>query len=356
MRIVYDHTIFARQRHGGISRYFFELASRVAVEHDVVISAPLFCNRYLKTRPELCRGLYLDWGWGTGTVADAIGGMIGPFGLNKPRIFHETFYSLVSPYGTPPGRRVTTVHDMIDERFYPNREIVRKKKASIERADLVLCVSNRTREDLLSIVRLPEDRVKVVRLGYELRETQDASGKRIASFPYLLHVGPRGEYKNFALLLRAFSATKALSRGLGLVCFGGPNVSSEEHEMIRAAGLVDERFRHLRGDDDMLARCYRDATALVMPSLYEGFGIPLLEAMSFGCPVCSSNGGALAEIAGEAALFFDPKDVEACSAALETIVFDASARKALIELGHDRVKHFGWQKCADETCAAYGDA
>lgn len=354
MRIVYDHRIFARQRHGGISRYFFEVASRLAHEHDVLISAPLYDNRYLRTSPALARGRYLDFGWGTGTVADFVGSIVGPMGLNDPEILHETFYSRTSPYRTPPGRRVATVHDMIDEMLYPDREIVQKKKATIQRADLVLCVSNRTREDLLEAVKLSDDRTKVVRLGYELRHhTNTASDNRVVPYHYLLHVGPRGEYKNFALTLRSLSISNLLRKSLGLVCFGGPDISRDEQALIKAAGLDDERFLHLRGDDDLLARCYRGAVALVIPSLYEGFGIPLLEAMSLDCPVASSNGGSLPEIAGDAAAFFDPNDAEACAAAIEKIAFDTGAKEALINRGRQRVREFGWEKCAQETSAAY---
>ena len=354
MRIVYDHTIFARQRHGGISRYFFELASHAACKHDVLISAPVYSNSFLKNSPRLCRGLYADWGWGTGTVADVVGRIFGPLGLSGTDVLHETFYSQSSPYRTPTGKRVTTVHDMTDELFYPDRDVVRMKRASIDRADLVLCVSKRTRDDLLSLIPIEPERVKVIRLGYELRVGHEATGsERHLPVPYVLHVGPRGEYKNFALTLRVFASSERLRRDVGLVCFGGPDITPAERKAVHAAGIAPARFLHLRGDDRLLARCYRDATALVVPALYEGFGIPLLEAMSLGCPVCTSDRGALAEIAGDAALLFDPDDEEACRSAMLRVTDDAALRNTLRQRGFAHVRNFGWQKCADETCAAY---
>jgi glycosyltransferase involved in cell wall biosynthesis len=214
-------------------------------------------------------------------------------------------------------------------------------------------VSNKTREDLLTIMKLPEDRVRVVHNGYELADLRGAEQPASIPFPYLLFVGPRGEYKNFRLLLAAFGVSARIKTSLGLVCFGGPPLTSRERQELTAAGLDGRNFRHLAGDDAVLAGCYRAATALVMPSLYEGFGIPALEAMSFGCPVLCSTSGALPEVAGKATIYFDPRSVDACKSALESVFDDSELRLTLQQRGYERISHFGWQKCASETSSAY---
>jgi len=102
-----------------------------------------------------------------------------------------------------------------------------------------------------------------------------------------------------------------------------------------------------------LAKLYSQASAFVYPSLYEGFGIPILEAMSFGCPVVCSHTSSFPEVAGNAAEFFDPYDIESIANALEKVLFDSDLTKKLVELGKARVKNFSWEKCAEQTHSIY---
>ena len=350
MKVGYDHTIFARHRRGGISRYFCEIATRIGRTETVVVAAPLYPNLHLKEDFWVTQGIYVDLGWGTGTLADAVGRVLGPTAMGRTDILHETFYSVSSRYEQPLAGRVVTVHDMIHERFYPAGNVARWKKATIDRADLIICVSNKTRDDLLDTLNISESRVRVVHLGYELRHGSPRD-RPPEEFPYLLHVGPRGEYKNFSFLLSAMSMSARLRKNFGLVCFGGPPLSKGEIRQIEDAGV--SWFHQVTGDDSVLASYYQHAHALVMPSLCEGFGIPVLEAMSFGCPVCCSTGGALPEVAGEAAVFFDPKDAERCREVLERLAFDTDLRETMRERGYERVTQFGWDKCARETGSAY---
>ena len=107
------------------------------------------------------------------------------------------------------------------------------------------------------------------------------------------------------------------------------------------------------GDDGLLASYYQGATAFIYPSLYEGFGIPPLEAMNFGCPVVCSNTSSLPEVVGDAAVFFDPSSDESMRVAIEDLLRNDGLRTEMIRRGYARVQHFSWAKCAAETAAIY---
>jgi glycosyltransferase involved in cell wall biosynthesis len=258
------------------------------------------------------------------------------------------------------ARTVVTVYDMIDEKLSDSlgrKSSVRHrwdksiKVDSIRRADHVICISASTRNDVLELLDLEPGKVSVTHLG--CRIPNQLPGQRMVSEPYLLHVGNRGGYKNFAALLQAYARSIRLSRSFRLVCFGGGSFSQDERSMIAASGLEEAALTQLGGDDDILANLYTHAAALVYPSLYEGFGLPPLEAMAHGCPAICSNTSSLPEVVGAAAELFDPTDVEAISFAMERVVLSESRTTALREAGRERAELFSWKDCARRTRAIY---
>ncbi|MEM2154884.1 MAG: glycosyltransferase family 1 protein, partial [Nitrososphaeria archaeon] len=138
-----------------------------------------------------------------------------------------------------------------------------------------------------------------------------------------------------------------------IVCFGGGLFSAEEIDLMIKLGLSEDQVIQISGDDKTLAHLYRNAAVFVYPSLYEGFGIPLLEAMSLGCPVICSNTSSFPEVAGNAAEFFDPYEADSIAVALENVLYSSEKSKHLVNLGYERVKNFSWEKCADETRSIY---
>ena len=135
--------------------------------------------------------------------------------------------------------------------------------------------------------------------------------------------------------------------------FGGGGLTSFEHQLVVASGLRPGQVTHMGGEDETLAALYKQAAALIYPSLYEGFGIPPLEAMAVGCPVICSNSSSLPEVVGEAAETFDPSNEESMRAAIEHVLGSPSRRNVLIEAGWARYPLFTWEKCAQETEAIY---
>ena len=140
-----------------------------------------------------------------------------------------------------------------------------------------------------------------------------------------------------------------------IISFGGGMLTSDEQATIRSLGFKNGQVKQIGGDDSVLASLYKDAIAFVHPSLYEGFGIPPLEAMAFECPVISSNSSSMPEVIGHAGEYFDPKEPESIKVAIENVVFSQSRIRDLKAKGLERIQVFSWQKCAKETLAIYKD-
>lgn len=363
MRVAFGRTAFALQRRGGLTRYFCRLAAglRELPGVEARVFAPLHDNDHLSESPRgLAAGFRLRPPPGTRRAALALARRLEARAMTRfrPGIVHETYYDPAA-FAPPGARRAVTVLDMIHERFpdsFPGDDpIAGWKRIAVERADRVICISESTRRDLLEFIPAAEGKCAVVRLGFDPPDPgETAAPADAAGRPRLLFVGQRGGYKNFSGLLRAWAGTPRLRGEFDLVCFGGGPFTPEESGLIEAAcGAEARRVRHAGGDDFALAAHYRGAAALVYPSLYEGFGLPPLEAMARDCPVVCANASSLPEVAGGAAEYFDPAEPESLAAAIERAVFDRSRRAELIRRGRARLAEFSWARCARETLAVY---
>lgn len=364
MKILFDHQIFCLQRYGGISRYFYELAKHLAVftEHKVEIFAPFYINKYLTaSSAAIHRGIKIPRLFGTGraiawgvdtTLAYLLSGSRSKFD-----VFHETYYSGVDCCPRL-AKRIVTVHDMVYEKFpdqFPGKYGMRQlKKNAILRADHVICVSDNTRRDVLNLLPVSENKVSVIYHGHSF-DIETINKSFSIRKPYLLYVGQRGGYKNFDLLLRAFANSPRLRNYFSLICFGGGKFYHFEQKRIVELGLSLQDVIQVYGDDADLAGLYKNAAAFVYPSLYEGFGIPLLEAMALACPVVCSNASSFPEVVGNAAELFDPSDEENLRETIERVVFSIEHRALLISRGIDRAAIFSWNKCAKETLQVYAN-
>ncbi|MEM8947574.1 MAG: glycosyltransferase family 1 protein [Planctomycetota bacterium] len=362
MNVLYDHQAFVRQRHGGVSRYFAELVRQLGgyTDTEVLIVAPLHINLHIHDLDGArVSGRFVGFAPpGISRVLDMIDRGLHDWHTRHypPDIIHETYYSHRPVARKSHSRTVLTVYDMIHERFpqfFVNAgSMASRKQAALERADHIICISETTRQDLLELCDLDVDSVTTVHLGISVPGTPMRCTSPIDR-PFLLYVGGRGGYKNFARLLVAYGACTALNSEFRLVCFGGRSPSSSELNVLKSAGLSTDSLIWMNGDDAQLAALYRHASALVYPSLYEGFGMPTLEAMAHDCPVVCSRGGSIPEVVGEAGEFFDADDAEAMAAAIEGVVHSPSRAAELREAGRRRLKGFSWQRCADATLDVY---
>ena len=369
MNILYDHSVFQNQRYGGISRYFYELITRIAPRKDTEVNLfqGLHVNDFdlspemvpyssyfgykpkLKVSPLIRSHLFI--------VPNKV--LFGGFyrTLKDIDVYHPTYYYQgIRKYHKAPI--VLTVYDMIHE-LYPNqlrysKYTIKAKKISIETADKIICISNNTKKDLMEIYDVPEDKIEVIYLASSLKKWNthlDLTEGYGISKPYLLYVGDRnGTYKNFSTLLDAY--TSSLKDRFDLVCFGGGTFNKNELSIINRAKCNDKVFQ-LTGSDYILGSLYQNAFAFICPSHYEGFGLPLVEAMAMKCPIIAANTSSIPEVVGDAGILFDPNYKEDLIEAIKLLESNTDKRKRLITIGFKRESMFSWDKTAKETMKVY---
>jgi len=263
-----------------------------------------------------------------------------------------------------PCPTVVTIHDL--SYFYYPQEFLKEDlhklknwtKYSLNNATHVIGVSNNTKDDIEKFYSISKDKVTVIYNGFNEKKKSKATHneiratniEEIISNNYFLYVGTIQPRKNIEKLIEAFDEFIKEKPDYKLVIVGKKGWLYEKI-FAKVTELQLEKHIIFTGYllDSDLGTLYQHAQSFVLPSLYEGFGIPLLEAMSFGCPIISSNTASLPEIGGDACLYFNPNDTMDMRDKINTIVSDTDLRKELIERGKQRVKKFSWDKCGSET-------
>ncbi len=372
MKILFDHQVFWLQQYGGISRYYVELMERLHRREDAdaalalwysenqhLLSSPLVRDELAPTKPPLFD--LVKWGQKK-TGKDLIGYLdhrVSKKALRKGDfdIFHPTYYY---PYfldrlaGKP---FVLTVYDMTHEimprSFPPDNPTARHKKMLAERAERVIAISHSTKKDLVRICGIDPSKVTVVHLASSLDAAVRPERPEGLPERYVLFVGKRDGYKNFELFIDAMAGILAGDPTMHIVCGGGGGLTPAEQALLKAKG-IEGRVRQVGVSDPVLVSLYKGAAAFVYPSLYEGFGIPILEAFDCGCPVIAADSSSFPEVAGTAGLLFDPKSSSSLREAIEKVLTDEKMRSGLVDRGHKRVKEFSWDRMTEETRAIYG--
>jgi glycosyltransferase involved in cell wall biosynthesis len=286
--------------------------------------------------------------------------------LGRLDLFHSPDFVL------PPvlrARTVLTVHDLsfmrVPECAHPvlREYLLRVVPRSVRRADLVLAVSASTQRDVVELLGVPEERVRVIHEGVDERfaPVEDADAllavrRRYGlARPFILGLGTLQPRKNFCGLIEAFARLRErLGLEHDLVIVGGKGWLYEPiFARVRELGLEGRvRFLGFAADEDLPA-IYSLASCLAYPSFYEGFGLPVLEAMACGTPVVTSRSSSLPEVAGTAAVLVDPHDVEELAVALEQVLHDQALRAELRAAGRRRAEGFTWERAARELLASY---
>lgn len=356
IKVLYDYQIFSMQQYGGISRYFanlyahFKRSETVEAKLGVLYSRNHYIERFAsgreafwgafrskhrlhKRNKKYCESLLLE---------------------NDFDIFHPTYYH---PYFLDSCRKpfVITVHDLIHELFPeyfpPDYEYLAFKKEVITRADHIIAISATTQEDLQRIYGIPPEKISLVYHGYTNKYGFSNEVKLDVS-DYLLFVGDRKLYKNFMRFLEAAASVIRSNNKLLLICAGGGAFSNEEKKKIESLGIKDSVFQK-NVEDDILFELYRKALAFIFPSEYEGFGFPVLEAFDAGCPVALSDNKCFREVAGDAALYFDPHDTENMGQVIRSLIEDKVLAESLRRAGKHQVQLFPMRNCMEGTEAVY---
>jgi glycosyltransferase involved in cell wall biosynthesis len=369
MRVLYDGAIFALQRAGGINRYAVNLIAHLPPS----VRAILLTDRPSDSDLPDCRTVQL-WPGGRRRWSR-------PFESAYPRrqsrgypqrtinleadVFHPTYYTL-SPSTSLAAHHmpvVLTVYDLIHERFAamldPRGEMAAVKRRAIQRADAIVCPSQSAKHDLMEIHGVSEANITVIPLAsglamLRLYDPDSATSECTAALdrPYYLYVGSRAPYKNFDRTLQALRIVIA-KRPDVLLATVGPPLGSRERRRLRQLAMQHHVHDFGQIDDTRLAHLYRNSVGLVYPSLYEGFGIPPLEAMSCGTAVISSNAASLPEVVGDAAMVFDPYDIEYLAALMMLLLDSPTTRRQLIERGYRQAGRFSWAQTARQTHTVY---
>lgn len=356
MRILYDHQMFMIQNRGGISRYFAELArgmGRMAGVEPVVYGG-LPCRHGMLHDESRDLGakvvaLFVPLVPRTTNVRLAVASAAFPLVMKmvNPDVFHPTYFG-AGPIARPRrAAMVSTIYDMINERFsdQPGRELLeRSKRSLVESSDRILCISRKTSEDLQEYFGTPTDRIDVVHLATRIHENPSTGWT--PERPYLLYVGQRRGYKNFSTFRKAYENDPRLHATHDLICFGGEPLPAQER-------ISKGRILTMGGSDSLLADVYRRAAVFVYPSLYEGFGLPLLEAMALGCPVVTTCCGSIPEVAADGAAYFEGDSADSLAETVAGLLQDESRRAELVGSGSARASFFSWDRCVRETLSTY---
>lgn len=351
MKIIYDNQIFYNQAFGGPSRYFVELIKELnKIDYNPIIISPFHQNTYLKSissryKKELTTSLNKNF------FLNKLNNFASNYFFKNINhdLYHLTYFDKCYVSNKP---KIITVYDLIHEKFSNdfNLDYLPKKKV-FKNINHFLCISENTKKDLIEYYDISEDKISVTHLASFINENQNIEIK--IEKPFLLYVGSRKRYKNFKLLVQSFSKLSKLNRNFDIICFGGGKFLKEEIDYMSEMKVDIKKIINIQGTDETLVSLYKQSVALIYTSSYEGFGLPIIEAMSCGCPVISSNSSCLPEIYGDAALPFENNSLEDLTNCISKITTDISLRNLLINRGLQRSKKFSWAKCAEKTAFAY---
>jgi glycosyltransferase involved in cell wall biosynthesis len=269
----------------------------------------------------------------------------------RPRMFFSPGYN--SPLGWP-GEFVFTLHDLNHLRVPDNSNALKRAyyryviRPACHRAACVLTVSDYSKHEIAAWAGLTEDRI--INVGNGVGFPFVASGNAYSpGYPYLLYVGSRKPHKNLSRLLHAY-ATSGLQRDVCLLLSGSPDAKTEA-ESARLS--ISDRVKFIEvSDNKVLASVYRGATGFLFPSLYEGFGLPPLEAMACGVPVLTSNVCSLPEVVGDAAILVDPLSTDDIALGIRRLAHDTELRAQLRHRGLARAATFRWEDTSRKVSEA----
>lgn len=379
MRVLYDDQAFTMQHVGGVSKSLCSIMKQMPKDIEVSLAVDRCDNVHLKESgllPDL-RPAERDWintrarcyfpglgsiyrfasRWGIIRSAEYYNRRKSLQMLQAGRydVFHPTFFDdYFLPYlkGHP---FVLTIHDMMPELFPEyfgknDRQVLAKRKLA-PLAAAIATPSQTTKEDVVRLLGIAPEKITVIHWGGPDVET--VTGESPCPYPYFLFVGTRGEYKNFPGLMKDFEAFHRDCPDIRLVCVGAPFSKGEEEELGRRG--LSEAVVRMAASDDQLKRLYAHALAFIYPSRYEGFGLPVLEAFAYGCPLLLNHRSCFPEVAGDAALYFqsDGGVSDLPELMKQVVAWDQQEREMWIARGRERLSHYSWKRAAEQYAEMY---
>ncbi len=358
MKVLFDHLCFW-QKFGGVPRYFVELMKHLPNDY-YILTVKFSNNEYLKELPNIKYCSFLDnfYFKGKARLESEIGKLFTIPYLIRDNfdIYHQTHYDPYAfKYLSKTTRTITTIHDMnfyVIPEYYPKRIYLKKQmETSIKKVDKIITISNNSKRDLCNYLDVPENKVSVIYHGVDLKKFQSEKSDKNYKEQYILFVGARNKYKNFKNLLEAFTILRRQYSQIKLYC-AGPSPTKAENELIFSKKIIDS-VRFIQATERELVSLYKNALFFVFPSLYEGFGLPILEAMAANCPIVLSNTGSFPEIADNAGLYFNPYSIDDIYTQMKCVIENSALREKLKYNASIRVKDFTWERCVKQHLEVY---
>ena len=372
MKILFDHQIFEMQRFGGISNMYVNIIGNLPPSVSYTISVKDCDNIHLKEshlkktgamqsfdnfitekRFKGKRLLYNTIEKYYPSIQSSHKNLRHSIKLLEEGdydIFHPTFfddYFIPHLHGKP---FVLTIYDMISELFFEKNDFQTiKKRELVQSAAHIVAISEKTKEDIINILHVDESKISVVYLAVPDISLHPTSP--IITGNYILFVGNRGGYKNFLPMFKSIAPLLQKHQEIKLVCTGNP-FNETEKNTIKYYNL-SEQVIHIHPSDKEIRNLYSHALCFIFPSLYEGFGIPILEAWQCNCPVLLNKKSCFPEIADDAALYFDPNNESEISKTVEKLIVSESLRKELVLKGSKRFDFFSMDNFIKNTYNVY---
>lgn len=369
LKIKFDYHIFNSQEYGGISKYFFYLYIALSkLDCHPRIIAPIHRNRYLrKIKKEQGLRFFLSMNNRLIIrVIKIISFLYDQFHsrFNKYEIIHKTYFPsklnffgrsiYLDSFNSPKSKKIITFYDMsfflFSNLLNDSKNMISLQKKQCADADAIIAISHSTKNDLIKYYNISKEKISVIHLGVDKEIFFKKRKSNLDVRNFILFVGNRQTYKNFELFVESFA--EITDQSINLVLFGGGEITQSEIRLLDKFSIIKKVY-YETGDDIKLSKFYNSAKFMVYPSLYEGFGLPVLEAMSCGCPVIAGDNSSISEVADDSALLIDVTKKEAIRDAMNKLINNESMRLSLSQKGIKRSKNFSWEKCANETYKLY---
>ena len=351
---------------GGISRYYYSLFCYLKKNNiNFEVIPPIYKNVYLKyLDKKFKKGIYFSR-YPIHGIINKLNNFFYNSIINSAEfdIFHDTYYSS-PPNSIRNKKKIITVYDLIYEKFYEKikfQNTISYRKKIFEKMDHFICISENTKNDLIELYNIDEKKIDVIYLGSDhltndlLKISKNNSYFETINFkkPFILYVGSRNRYKNFKHLLDQISKSKKIQNDFNIVLFGGGKITIEEKKIINNLGMQLNNFIQLEGDDNFLSYLYNNARLFIFPSIYEGFGLPLLESMNANCPVICSNSKTFVELGRDSVEYFELEKKDSLIDKLNFLLYSDHRINELKSLGKIRARDFSWEKCSHQTISIY---
>lgn len=364
MNLIIDGIIYKLQHYGGISRTYYEILPRMCELDEELRISLISHNKDIDHLPTHAQIKLLQpwpiehfirpyriWKYHYSQIQNYINRLrLGP---TRHKIWHSTYYTTPLAWA---GSQVVSVYDLIYEFFahlFPDsEEVIAQKRQAIQRADQLISNSETTAQDLCEFYNIPKSKIQVAYLASSpIYRIKSASEWKISNAkPFLLYVGSRSKYKNFEDLLNVYALCK-YRKQVDLIAVGSP-WNQEEIKQISELGIQDNVHLYTYLDNEGLCDLYNQALAFVYTSLYEGFGIPLLEAMACGCPIIASRIPSTIEVAADIPHYFEPGNLDSLLEVLDLVVSEEGL-KHNVNLGLKIVSNYSWDKTSQATLEVY---